>query len=707
MAILSKSDSSRLNVLEEAISLMRKAAKQIPDGHPQAATIFEGLAFSLGCRFDHFNIQVDLDEAISNYSTAIRFTLADHPSLPFRLNHLANALYLRFLKIGKDEDMEISLSHHRKAVELVPQTDPGGTKLLCDLAKTLVHNFERSDSQEDIKDVWEALSAISIATALPMGPPTLRLQAARQWATMAQSYDKGGTMTALKHAIDLLPRIAWLGLSLSDQHTLLAEFGDIVRDAVGVAILYGEYEIAIEWAEQGRSIVWQNLLGLRSPVDELRISHSGLADRLQNISRKIESPQSLNDISEETNVVPTEDVAQRSSQLAIEWENTIEEIRKIPKFASFLEAKSFSELAPVSHEGPVVVLNVQRSRCDALILTSDEIKQHMHVPLVHFTSELSESLFVDMKKLLSVAGVRARGNRKSQRVKSSISNSEKFEKILGELWVRVVKPVIDCLGYPVNLENPPRIWWCTSGFLSFLPIHAAGLYKTGGVGDKVTDYVVSSYTPTLTAILDQHQPVIPRDFRILTVAQPKTPYASPLPNTEDEVNRIEHLAGNISLEKLTGEGATKDCVLQAMKRSHWVHLACHGQQDISDPMKSGLLLHDKMLELSELVQHSFPNSDFAFLSACQTGMGDEKVAEESAHLAAGMFLAGFRGVIATMWSINDADAPQVAEDVYRRMLKGGKPRRKEAAYALHEAVKNLRESGADYISWVPFIHFGR
>jgi CHAT domain-containing protein len=86
-----------------------------------------------------------------------------------------------------------------------------------------------------------------------------------------------------------------------------------------------------------------------------------------------------------------------------------------------------------------------------------------------------------------------------------------------------------------------------------------------------------------------------------------------------------------------------------------------------------------------------PHAELAFLSACPTATGDERIADESVHLAAGISLAGYRGVIATMWSINDSDAPQIAEDVYTRILKGGRPNRKEAAYTLHDAVKRLKD----------------
>lgn len=245
------------------------------------------------------------------------------------------------------------------------------------------------------------------------------------------------------------------------------------------------------------------------------------------------------------------------------------------------------------------------------------------------------------------------------------------------------------------------------GPLAFLPIHAAGLYDPEETEENISDYVISSYTPTLTALLDRSQSTGHSGFQILAVAQPHTPHAPPIPKTVDEIERIERLVGQIPIKKLSNDQATLERVLGEMKDSDWIHLACHGRQYIKEPMKSGLLLHDKVLELSEIVNQLPPKADFAFLSACQTAKGDDELAEESAHLAAGMLLAGYRGIIASMWSIQDKDAPEVAETVYRRMLKDGKPNRREAAYGLHEAVQKLKESGSDYSSWVPFIHIGR
>ena len=253
----------------------------------------------------------------------------------------------------------------------------------------------------------------------------------------------------------------------------------------------------------------------------------------------------------------------------------------------------------------------------------------------------------------------------------------------------------------VQPKNPPRIWWCANGPLSFLPLHAAGLYNPNFAGDKISDYVVSSYAPTLNTLLHQSAEINPEEFKLLTVAESST-----LPFTLHEVEVINQLTTMVAVVNLTDKDATKDRVVQEMERSTWTHLACHGKQNVKSPMTSGLILHDEELELSQLIKMRLHRADFAFLSACQTAVGDEAVPEESVHLAAGMLFAGYRGLIATMWSINDEDAPKIADIVYQRILKGGKPNRKGAAHALSEAVKQLRDSGADFQSWVPFIHMG-
>ena len=230
------------------------------------------------------------------------------------------------------------------------------------------------------------------------------------------------------------------------------------------------------------------------------------------------------------------------------------------------------------------------------------------------------------------------------------------------------------------------------------------------MGFSISDYAVSSYTPTLNALIHamESSEICPKFQGLLAISQPNTPGQSALPNTAVELTCIQSLATNIAFHTLEEQAATVKSVLKGMEAHSWVHLACHAVQDIIEPTKSAFCLHDGHLELSTIITVTFPHADFAFLSACQTATGDEKLSDEAVHLAAGMMLAGYHSIIATTWSIRDSDGPVVAEHVYTNLLKGTEPDSKQAALALYYAVKCLRKrvGDMDFLSWVPFIHVG-
>ncbi|KIM28572.1 hypothetical protein M408DRAFT_307873 [Serendipita vermifera MAFF 305830] len=690
--------------LEKVISFKQAAVGLTPDGHPDKPALLNNLGGAVQKRFERLGDVMDLEKAISFEQAAVDLTPDGHPDKPGRLNNLGSAVRRRFERLGDVIDLEKAISFLQAAVDLTPDGHPDKPGWLSNLGNTFVHRFLSSKLSTHLQSV--ILSFSTAANSLT-GPSVTRFKAACAWGKFSHLYGQS-PIPAFECAINLLPQVAWLGTSLTTQHAQLIEAGDQVRYAVSVAIELGEYETAVQWAEYSRSIVWQNLLSLRTPLDDLQKAHPELAMRLQSVSRELEGTLSNSHPPKGSESATLQDLANKATTLAAEREESIEEIRNKPGFESFLRAKTFDKLAPAAHEGPVAIINIHERRCDALVLIPHDSQAPdvsiVHIPLESFTHVMSETLFRDFNKLLSSAGVRARDTRKSEREASVRDNGGSFKSILHNLWLHVVKPILDGLPYQVHQS---RIWWCATGPLAFLPIHAAGNYDSDVVGEKVSDYVISSYTPTLTALIDQLQPEVTSDFQLLTVAQPSTPHALPLPETEREVGLVKDIASGIDVKSLINEEATMARVLQAMKESNWIHLACHGIQDHKESLKSGFLLHDKILELAELIREPLPKADFAFLSACQTAKGDEKIAEESVHLAAGMLFSGCKGVIGTMWSIQDNDAPKVTKVVYERMLKDGVPNRKEAARALHEAVKELRESGADFLSWVPFIHMGR
>jgi CHAT domain-containing protein len=85
-----------------------------------------------------------------------------------------------------------------------------------------------------------------------------------------------------------------------------------------------------------------------------------------------------------------------------------------------------------------------------------------------------------------------------------------------------------------------------------------------------------------------------------------------------------------------------------------------------------------------------------------------QLSDEAVHIAGGMMLAGYRGVMATMWSIEDDLAPEVADEFYCHIMEGdGRPDNRKAAEALHFAIQKLRKRrDIPLIWWIPFVHMG-
>jgi CHAT domain-containing protein len=200
------------------------------------------------------------------------------------------------------------------------------------------------------------------------------------------------------------------------------------------------------------------------------------------------------------------------------------------------------------------------------------------------------------------------------------------------------------------------------------------------------------------------------------ISQPATPNLPQIPGTTKEVLAIMKLLKNHNVQFLCLEGdtATVDQGISNMETHSCVHFACHAHQNTQEPLKSRFMLHDGGLELTDILKRKLEGADLAYLSACQTSTGDEKLPEEVIHLAAGMLAAGYRGVIATMWSISDQHGPQVAEDFYARLIsqdleleKLGYLNTDNAANALHHSMQKFRKQlGDSAFDWIPYVHFG-
>jgi CHAT domain-containing protein len=203
-----------------------------------------------------------------------------------------------------------------------------------------------------------------------------------------------------------------------------------------------------------------------------------------------------------------------------------------------------------------------------------------------------------------------------------------------------------------------RVHWCPVGKLVFLPIHAAGVYSQGKP-ECCSDYVVSSYAPTLSALRRARMNLVPMDRRSLVLLaaaasqSSSSPGLSRLDNVRPEIAHVAQIARASGFVEVLECGHTSAAkvreVRDALPRANIVHLACHGVQDQEDPLDSGFFLGDGKLAVSDLMDLRLDRAFLAFLSACETAKGDKDQPDQVIHLAATMLFCGFRSVVATMW----------------------------------------------------------
>ena len=402
----------QLTDVEDAISRQRDAVDLTPHGHIQKPIYLNNLGNSFLTRFERLGQLTDLEDAISSQRDAVNLTPHDHRDKSSRLNNLGISLMTRFQRLGQLIDLEDAISRQRDAVDLTPYDHPAKPGYLNNLGNSFLIRFERLGEPSNLE---HAISIFSYAASSPLGPINLRFYASRTWISCARRTRHHSLLHAHSIALSLLPQLAWIGLSLQDRYDALFGAADVVGEAAAAALDAGFPGAAVEFLEQGRSIVWGELFQLRSSYEELSSTYPDHARRLCELSAKLDQTsgtheKSLSVLLEHSRYrahyiteYPRQ-AADRHRGLAIERDNLLQEIRRLPGYDQFLRRKQFSRLRASAHSGPVVILNAAETRCDALVVLAD-LDHVIHIPLTNLTFKHSTRLLDTMKNFVREARV--------------------------------------------------------------------------------------------------------------------------------------------------------------------------------------------------------------------------------------------------------------------------------------------------------------
>ncbi len=224
----------------------------------------------------------------------------------------------------------------------------------------------------------------------------------------------------------------------------------------------------------------------------------------------------------------------------------------------------------------------------------------------------------------------------------------------------------------------------------------------------------------------------------------------PLPASAEEVNALAALWGTSNIVRLTGQTANESAFRKLVSGRRIVHLATHGffldescvvqnrgvrgvgglvssdEQSLvanQNPMlRCGLSLAganarteetsvaaDGILTGEEIATLDLEGTEWAVLSACDTGVGDVQRSEGVFGLQRAFRLAGARTVIMSLWSVGDAWTRDWMTELYRSRLVDGKSTGASVKAATLSVLNQRRAENMDThpYYWAAFVATGQ
>ncbi|MHB9856640.1 CHAT domain-containing protein [Streptomyces sp. YIM S03343] len=676
--------------LDEAVDAGRLATQVYPARHVKRAAALTNLASALMLRGRLLGRRGDADEAVRYGREAVSAVAYGHPDRCRHLASLARAFLSRCEVTGNTTDLLEAADAVRRALELLPDGDwrqvgslgllgevhisealhalghepASGRPLLTESVKASVMARLGAGSDEPGRPALRAaVAAYREAAAVPGVPVNVRFSAAANWAMCATMLaDWPEALTAYRAAFTHLPALAWHGLELEDRISALSIWDSIASDAAAAALQLGRPDTALQMLEQGRGVLLAQAIDSRFDLTALAEHDAGLVGRIEEIRAALHAPDSP--------LINAD--ARRRRELTAELDTLTEQAYRLLGLESLLKLPSPEELKQAAADGAVIVVNTSFLRSDALIVTRDAIRT---IPLPD----------------LELAWVKEQAECLLAALASPDTARQALEETLSRLEHTVVGPV---------LKNVPplvsRLWWCPTGPLTLLPLHAA---------DPLPDRYVCSYTTTLRSLAQARtQQSYDGPGAVLIVEQAEVPALPRLPAARKEA--LELVTRLTDRTLLTGSMVTPPALRKALPRHACLHFAGHARHDPAHPAHGGLHCHGGLLTVEDISRLRLDHAALAFLSACETARGTERLPDEPVHLAGALQLAGFTNVVATQWIAHDDTARKLAQRFYTELCRDGRPEPARTAFALHTAVREIKQQDDDPLLWAAYVHTG-
>ena len=627
-----------------------------------------------------------------------------HSHLPTTLSTLGLLLHRLFDLTGNINYLQESITLRRDLIKMPRLSGPTN---IHSVALSLINCLGlRLNLFKDRRDTEEILDLFAIAVSDTSEEVPDRFHTSCEWSHYARLFSHPSTLPAYQSAISLMQESLFFAPTLEIQHFRLVamrdKYEELPLDYASYLVRIGQLRQAIETLERGRGLLWSEMRGLHTSIDQLRAVNLPLAEMFAGVNQDLEAltisgprvvwmEDGLGGGHE--GMDPFDRLVVKQRKLVEERDKLISQIRTQPGFDTFLIPPSFDKLRSAAADGPVILINHSKWRSDIVILL------HNSFPSLISTNHD----FYDRTKELHDKLLAVRNNSLDS---SEYDNALRY--VLKQLYDLVGRPVIERL-WTLNIPEQSRVWWCPTSIFCSLPLHAMGPIRSDGPTKLYfSDLYIPSYTPTLSALMESRKPStqaldVPS---MLLVVQPD----EEMPLSLQEMRIVQTVCPLV--ETLFRKKATPNSTLERLEHHQFAHISSHGILETGKPFDAYFKFYkDTRLTLLDIIRSRLPTAEFAFLSACHTAeITEGSISNEGLHLAAAVQYSGFRSVVGTMWAMVDEDGPALAKSFYQSVFSNkwqGVPYYKRTAEALQDAVRNLRQKKKMTLErWVNYVHYG-
>jgi CHAT domain-containing protein len=170
-----------------------------------------------------------------------------------------------------------------------------------------------------------------------------------------------------------------------------------------------------------------------------------------------------------------------------------------------------------------------------------------------------------------------------------------------------------------------------------------------------------------------------------------------LPEVDEEVQSVAKMFANA---RVIADAKSAHEVLESAADATLLHYAGHGVEEMQHSLRMLRLGEesDQRVGPADIYDASLPHVRIAYLSACETDTGPNFKSEGSVTIARSFFAAGVPVVVATLWSVEDTTAYDIARVFYADIRAGATP-----AQALRNAQsKLLSQPTTSRADWAAF-----